>query len=182
MNISEIELRGLIESLQNTPRTPQTPRTEIKKSKNIIPWSKTEDEQLRKGVEKYGIDNWEIIAESFPQRTKKQCKERYHNHLDPNITRKAWTEEEDNLMLMYRQQFGNKWSEITKYIPGRTANQIKNRFFSHFAEHMDENERKLKKKKGCSSDSNGSTGLSIQSVFVPSNTEYSVIQNSPRYY
>ena len=29
----------------------------------------------------------------------KQCRERWHNNLDPNINRKAWTEDEDRAIL-----------------------------------------------------------------------------------
>ena len=105
--------------------------------------------------------------------------------MDPNIIRKPWTEEEDQLMLKYRKQFGNKWSEIKNYIPGRTANQIKNRFFSHFAESLNVEEKKNLKKlsKSDSERSNENNQYNqIGSVFVPSNIEYFVIQNSPRYY
>ncbi len=35
---------------------------------------------------------------SITGRTGKQCRERWHNHLDPNINKNAWTEEEEKIM------------------------------------------------------------------------------------
>ena len=168
--MQRIDLYGLIQQLQSnppTPRTPRTPRTGDKKQKVIKPWTKSEDETLKKTVETYGMNNWMTVAQQFPGRKPKQCKERYLNHLDPNITRKPWTEEEDQIMLKYREIYGNKWSEIKNFLPGRTANQIKNRFFSHFAEKLSMEGKKVKM---------------LNSVFVPSTTEFSVIEDSPRFY
>ena len=165
MNGYCMDLIGLIKQIEKGPQTSRT--IEKRKVKVIKSWTKVEDELLKKGIEKYGINNWGMVAELIPRRTKKQCKERYYNHLDPNIVRKPWTEEEDQLMLFYRSRFGNKWSKIKKYLPGRTANHIKNRFFSHFADKIEFEEQQRRK---------------VPSVFVPSNTEYTIILNSPRFY
>lgn len=37
-------------------------------------------------------------ALSISGRTGKQCRERWHNHLDPNINKNAWTEKEEKIM------------------------------------------------------------------------------------
>jgi hypothetical protein len=60
---------------------------------NKSSWSDNEDKQLRKVVECKGTKHWsEISAEfnkHFPtqRRTRKQCRDRWLNYLDPSISR-----------------------------------------------------------------------------------------------
>lgn len=50
-------------------------------------------------VIKYGARNWSAIAGCLPGRVGKQCRERWHNHLDPTIKKEKWTKEEDETIL-----------------------------------------------------------------------------------
>lgn len=100
------------------------------------PWVMKEDETMRKLVEENGTKQWTIIAEKlnkcFPcnSRTGKQCRERWHNHLNPGINKESWSIQEEITLFTTHSKLGNKWAEISNYLPGRTDNCIKNHFYS----------------------------------------------------
>ncbi|XP_076909909.1 uncharacterized protein LOC143567347 [Bidens hawaiensis] len=74
----------------------------------------------------YGDSKWSSVAEKLPGRIAKQCRDRWQNHLRPDITKDAWSEEEDKLLIAIHKEVGNKWSEIARRLPGRSENTIKN--------------------------------------------------------
>lgn len=63
-------------------------------------------------------------------RTGKQCKERWSNHLNPEINRGEWNPKEELLLLELHRSLGNKWCVISKELPTRTESNIKNKIKS----------------------------------------------------
>ncbi|XP_022750196.1 LOW QUALITY PROTEIN: transcription factor MYB3R-1-like [Durio zibethinus] len=101
------------------------------------PWSKEEDELIIELVKKFGPKKWSTIAQHLPGRIGKQCRERWHNHLNPAINKEAWTQEEELALIRAHQIFGNRWAELTKFLPGRTDNAIKNHWNSSVKKKLD---------------------------------------------
>eukprot|EP00189_Rhodosorus_marinus_P005386 CAMPEP_0113960244 /NCGR_PEP_ID=MMETSP0011_2-20120614/4603_1 /TAXON_ID=101924 /ORGANISM="Rhodosorus marinus" /LENGTH=209 /DNA_ID=CAMNT_0000971667 /DNA_START=182 /DNA_END=811 /DNA_ORIENTATION=- /assembly_acc=CAM_ASM_000156 len=93
-------------------------------------WSTEEDELLERMVDMHGPRHWTLIAETIPGRTGKQARERWLNQLNPDLRKKGWTPEEDQIILQEHARLGNRWSLISKKLNGRTDNSVKNRFNS----------------------------------------------------
>ncbi|XP_052211248.1 transcription factor MYB3R-3-like [Diospyros lotus] len=95
---------------------------------NLIkgPWTKEEDELIIELVSKQGNKKWSEVAKHLPGRIGKQCRERWHNHLNPEINRTPWTKDEELALIRAHGIYGNKWAEIAKLLHGRTENCIKN--------------------------------------------------------
>jgi hypothetical protein len=50
-------------------------------------------------VREYGIRHWGLIGSKLNGRSGKQCRERWHNQLDPSISKEEWSVEEERILL-----------------------------------------------------------------------------------
>ena len=57
-------------------------------------WTPSEDTTLKRLVLERGAKKWSKIAVELPGRSGKQCRERWHNQVDPAISTEDWSEEE----------------------------------------------------------------------------------------
>jgi len=92
-------------------------------------WTKEEDQLLLQMVQTMKMPmKWSLVAQSLPERTGKQCRERYVNHLNPRLKVADWSTVEDATIFAFYNSSGSHWAQMSKMIPGRTDNGIKNRF------------------------------------------------------
>jgi hypothetical protein len=84
-------------------------------------WTAVEDGKLKDAVHTHGGKDWAAIAAWVPGRTKRQCRQRWHDGLAVNIN---WSEDEDkNLEDSVKTHRGKDWAAIAALIPGRTKKQ-----------------------------------------------------------
>lgn len=93
-------------------------------------WEAAEEQLLKDLVQQYGTKSWSFIASKLTGRTGKQCRERWHFFLNPDLRFDQFTPEEDKIILNLHSLIGNNWTAIASAIPGRTSNSIKNRYNS----------------------------------------------------
>lgn len=93
-------------------------------------FSPEEDAYLCSLVNQYGSNCWKFIAKKMPNRTTRQCRERYKNYLSPEIKNGPWTKEEDDLLREKYKEFGPKWAQISTFFNSRSDVNIKNRWAS----------------------------------------------------
>jgi hypothetical protein len=87
-----------------------------------------EDARLVELVGLFGDSDWGSIANHMPNRTVRQCRERWLYFLTPSIRNGPWSAEDDALLLQKFEEIGSQWKAMTRFFPGRTEINIKNHY------------------------------------------------------
>lgn len=108
----------------------------MQKYKNMVKverkgnWTNEEDKLLLQWVKVHGANKWTDCSRRIEGRCGKQCRERWMNTLDPHVKRGNWEEKEQNTIFKQMKINWSSWALISKNLPGRTENSIKNYFYS----------------------------------------------------
>ena len=96
-----------------------------------------EDKRLKKLVNILGDKSWPMIAAAMGEgRTTRQCRERYKTYLSPDLKNDPWTPEEDQKLIRFVDQYGTKWATIAHCFPGRSDNNLKNRWNTYLSRNV----------------------------------------------
>ena len=96
--------------------------------KKVIERLQEEDNKIKHLVQINGEKAWKVIASEFPDRSPRQCRERWKNYLSPTVRNLPWTPEEDAKLAELFSQFGPQWAKIASLFNARTDVNVKNRW------------------------------------------------------
>lgn len=88
-------------------------------------WSSAEDKRLLDAITLHGESNWAAVAVCVEGRTKVECSHRWNRTLNPQISREAWTEEENERLRLLVEQHGTKWQTIALEMGNRSDVQCR---------------------------------------------------------
>jgi hypothetical protein len=98
--------------------------------RTVRSWSNEEDRRLVGGIYRFGPENWKRVAEFVGNgRTRAQCAQRWIRGLNPKISKRRWTPEEDHRLLqLYADQQDGSWAKIAYILGDRTDVQVRYRY------------------------------------------------------
>ena len=93
-----------------------------------VKFTPEEDEKLRRLVGDSVDIDWAKIAAQLPNRNQRQCRERWQNYLNPTLSNREWTPEEDEMVVQKFKEYGPHWNIIARLFQGRSGNSVRNRY------------------------------------------------------
>lgn len=73
------------------------------------------------------VSDHTLVAKQLPGRTDDQCAKRWRENLDPAISRRPWTTNEDEVLMDQYESLGKHWKEIASFFEGRPPVRCRNR-------------------------------------------------------
>eukprot|EP00831_Metopus_contortus_P085277 TRINITY_DN988_c0_g1_i1.p1 TRINITY_DN988_c0_g1~~TRINITY_DN988_c0_g1_i1.p1 ORF type:complete len:274 (+),score=32.64 TRINITY_DN988_c0_g1_i1:234-1055(+) len=136
-------------SLDSSKESPKPSEDDFRSCATRRAWSEKDDEALVQAIAQNGMC-WMAVAtamrsEGREEKTSKQCRERWMQHLKPKISRSCFSQEEQEKLFLMQNQMGNRWVDIAKMLPGRTDNDIKNLYYSKVRAEIRRLRKELKK-------------------------------------
>lgn len=95
-----------------------------------FPFTDRENYIIKESVKIFGED-WDTISKRLPGRSPKQIHDRYINYLRDGLRNGPWSSQEDAVLIQMYKAIGPKWSKMMINLPGRSGNDIKNRWHKH---------------------------------------------------
>jgi hypothetical protein len=128
-----------IVTLQMNPIPSQNNSTDSQDSgNNLLPhvreqtkiWTRYEDIRLLGGIILHGQKSWQKIAQFVGNdRNRSQCSQRWVRCLDPDLSKDAWRDEEENRLLEIIATVGtDSWTKIAKLLGNRSDVQCRYRY------------------------------------------------------
>eukprot|EP00826_Nyctotherus_ovalis_P057474 TRINITY_DN7858_c0_g4_i1.p1 TRINITY_DN7858_c0_g4~~TRINITY_DN7858_c0_g4_i1.p1 ORF type:complete len:345 (+),score=47.22 TRINITY_DN7858_c0_g4_i1:476-1510(+) len=110
-------------------KQPQQPRAARKK--RAPKWDSEDDEALESATQDFKSFTWDYKAKKADvHRTYKQCWDRFHEVVSPEISKGPWTVKERLKFMELHELYGNNWSAIREKMPGKAYSAPKNHFNS----------------------------------------------------
>lgn len=93
-------------------------------------WTEYEDKRLLVGIHRYGLDDWQSVANFVGNsRSKSQCSQRWVRGLDPRISKEKWTPEDEKQLEELVNRYGSKsWTKIAQLMGNRSDVQCRYRY------------------------------------------------------
>ena len=101
-------------------------------------WSVLEDNRLLAGVYHYGTENWKAVSSFLGSgRNRAQCSQRWTRCLNPHISKKNWTDEENQQLEKLVEEYGDKaWTKISAIMGNRSDVQCRYHYKQLRNEHI----------------------------------------------
>jgi hypothetical protein len=103
--------------------------SKVRKKRSCTRWTEDENKKLIEAYVKYEGKNWSAIAKAVGNKTSDQCNQHWHRVLNPAISKKPWTDDEDNQLVARVNEYGeSSWKKISEGLRGRTDLQCRHRW------------------------------------------------------
>jgi hypothetical protein len=89
-----------------------------------------DDIKLLSIINENGKDDWNLVSRIMENKSKRQCKDRWRNYLDPSLNKATFTDDENDLIRKKVAELGFRWKCISKFFHNRTDAMIRNQYKS----------------------------------------------------